>query len=94
MKPFDDYKATNPSSLILLAQWIHIQGKDAEGWIGLKRNGYKMVYSESGYKFLYLENDQDSSSMGCAYLKGKKGKWSEGSCGEVRGFICEFEGTL
>ena len=76
-----------------MPQWIRIQGKNAEGWLGIEKKKNEWVYSISGEEvsidFCKLPSTSDGS---CVYLKGKKGKWFADSCGEVRSFICEFKG--
>ena len=89
-------KYFDPSYLTLVTQWIHIQGKNAEGWLGIEKKNKDWVYSKSGEE-VDMSSDfwhKGSSGGKCVYLKGEKGKWMADSCGEVRGFICEFKGTL
>ena len=82
-----------------MAQLIHIQGKNAEGWLGIEGmkfgNHYNWGYSKSGDEVAMSPLSwKDAFDGSCVYLKGEKGKWTIDSCGEVRGFICEFKGTL
>ena len=94
---------TDPSYKILVAQWTYIQGKNAEGWLGIEGkpsglfgNDYDWFYSKSGDEVpsATMSMVDDATYGSCVYLKGEKGKGIADSCEEVRGFICEFEGTL
>ena len=84
-----------------MPQWIRIQGKNAEGWLGIEgkdigRGDYDWFYSKSDEKVSISSWDKrfDASNGSCVYLKGKKGKWIVDSCGEVHSFICEFRGKF
>ena len=86
---------TDPSYKILVAQWTYIQGKNAEGWLGIEGTGYRWSYSKSGDEVpsATMSMVDDATYGSCVYLKGEKGKGIADSCEEVRGFICEF-GTV
>ena len=92
---------TNPSYLALVDQWIHIQGKNTKGWLGIESKGFDWVYSESGDEPTLMSNRWNDEGIhqrtfdgSCVYLSGNKKIWTLDSCGVVHGFICEFKGIM